>query len=54
MMDLGTLSVDVLAGLVVSGWWLVEHPGVALLALPAAFAVTKAIIGVALARGAIR
>jgi hypothetical protein len=54
MMDLGTLSVDVLAGLLVLGWWLAAHPGLAVLALLAASTVTAAIIGAAFARGAIR
>jgi hypothetical protein len=39
MMDLGTLSVDVLAGLVLLGWWLTEHPGIAVLAVSAMWAV---------------
>jgi hypothetical protein len=32
-MDLGTLSVDVATGMLVRGWWLVAHPGLAVLAL---------------------
>jgi len=54
MTDPGTLAVDVLAGLVVLGWWLTEHPGIAVLALLAASVVTAAVIGVAFARRATR
>jgi len=53
MTDIGTLSVNVLAGLVLLGLWLAEHPGLAVLAALAASTVTAAIIGVAFARGAI-
>ena len=54
MTDIGALSANVLAGLVVLGWWLAAHPGLAALALLAASTVTAAIIGVAFARGAAR
>ena len=50
MTDIGTLSVNVLAGLVLLGWWLTEHPGIAVLALLAASVVTAAIIGAAFTR----
>ena len=41
MTDIGTLSVNVLAGLVLLGWWLAAHPGIAVLALLAASGVRR-------------
>jgi hypothetical protein len=54
MTDLGTLPVDLPGGPVVFGWWLAEHPGIAVLALAVAWLAVALLAGhvvVALGRG---
>ena len=54
MTDLGSLSVDLPGGPVMSGWRPAEHPGIAVLAVPTGCVVFAAIIGAAFARSTAR